>query len=112
MSAMAILIASACISSSGVKQEACEKGLQAGTKQFGIEKSVNILEDKVQNGAKLTAYDWFGKTGSDVLGGTIFLAKSVKDKSVSFGLPTLGIANRITTTAGVDVYRLNLEWRF
>lgn len=112
MSAMAILIASACISSSGVKQEACSKGLEAGTKQFGVEQSVNSFEKKVEKDAKLTAYDWFGKTGSDVLGGTIFLAKTVKDKSVSFGLPTLGIANRITTTAGVDIYRLNLEWRF
>lgn len=112
MSAIAVLIASACISSSSVKQEACEKGLQAGTKQFGIERSINTLENRVQKGAKSTAYNWFGQTGSDVLGGTIFLAKTVSDKSLSVKLPTMGIADRITTTAGVNLYRLNLEWRF
>lgn len=112
MSAMAVLIASACIGSSGVRQEACEKGLEAGTKQLGIERSISTLEYKAQKGANTKAVDWFGQTGSEFVGGTLFLVKAISDKSVSLKLPTFGLADRVTTIASANAYRLNLEWRF
>lgn len=110
--AMTALIVSACVGLSGVKQEACEKGLEAGAKQTGIEKGVDAIQKESERKAKYIALDLIGKSGMDMVGGGIFLVKTVADKSVKFNLPTLGLCDRITNRVGVDKYSLEMVWGF
>lgn len=110
--AMGAMIAAACMSFSGVEKEACTKAAEAGARQSGIEQSVKRAQDKVEDKAKEEAKDLIGKTGMDVVGGTVFLAKTISDKSVKFDIPNMGIADKITSEVGTEKYYLNLVWRF
>lgn len=112
MSLMSMVIAGACVTSSGNGQEACNKSLEAYTKQSGIESTMDFAEDKYTKKANKTAYSVMGQTGVDMVGGSLFLAKAAADKSVSVGLPTFGLCDHVTSEAGVDKYKLKLEWGF
>lgn len=108
----ALIIAGACTGFNGNGKEACSKGLQAAGKQTGIEQNIGTAEKKLENNAKEKAQDWIGNTGMDIVGGTVFLAKTISDKSVKFDIPNMGIADKITSEVGTEKYYLNLVWRF
>lgn len=109
---VALMIVGACTSFSGNGKEACSKGLEAAGKQSGIEQNIGAAEKKLEDNAKDKAQDWIGNTGMDIVGGTLFLVKTAKDKSVRFSTPTLGICDKITTEVGTEKTGINLEWRF
>lgn len=110
--AMSLMIVSACLSFNGQGKEACEKALEAGSKQSGIEQNVNQAQDRLEDKAKKNAKDLLGDTTMDVVGGTVFLAKTISDKSVKFSLPTMGLCDKITNEVGPDKYQLQMVWRF
>lgn len=112
MSTISVLIAAACINASGPGKEACSKGLEAGSKQSGIEQQVNDAKDRLEDKAKNQARDIMGETGVKMVGSTFYLAKVVSDKAVSFRLPTFGICDKITSTAGVEGGNFLMEWSF
>lgn len=112
MSTMTTLAISVCIGLSGAQQQACEKAIEAGAKQSGIEQNVDRFQRKIEKNATDKATDIIGKPGVDVVGGGVFVAKTIMDKSVRFNLPTLGICDRITNQIGVNQYSTQLEWGF
>lgn len=112
MSAMTALITSACIGLSGAHQQACEKAIEAGSKQTGLEQSVDQIQKMVERKANNKAKDIIGKSGMDIAGGGIFLVKTAIDKSVKINLPTLGICDRISTQVGVNQNSMQMEWGF
>lgn len=109
--AMALMITSACIGMSGNANEACMKALEAGSKQTGIEENINKAQKVVEKTAEKTANEVLGKKTMEIAGGTIFLAKTVADKSIQFNLPTFGICDGITNQIGVDRYSMQMFWR-
>lgn len=109
---MTVLIASACIGLSGNKQQACEKALEAGSKQTGIEQNVDKFQKVVERKAKDGAEDVIGKDGVDVVGGGVFVAKTIVDRSVKFNAPTFDLCDRVTSQVGIDKYSVELEWGF
>lgn len=108
--AMTLLITSACMSFSGNGHDACSKAAEAGAKQSGFEQMVDGTETYVTKKADAKAHYLLGDTGMGVAGGTIFIVKTVKDKAVSFNLPTLGICDRISSHLSPENYGLQFVW--
>ncbi|NJO48210.1 MAG: hypothetical protein HC840_00680 [Leptolyngbyaceae cyanobacterium RM2_2_4] len=109
---MTILIAGACIGLSGNSKLACEKALEAGSKKTGIEQNVNRFQKTVERKAKDQAEEYIGQEGVDVVGGGVFIAKTIVDKSVQFNAPTFDLCDKVTSQVGVDKYSVQLEWGF
>lgn len=109
---VAALIASACMDMSGPSQEACKKGLEAGAKQSGIERTVNSAQKKARTTAKEEAIETVGKKPVQIVGGGIFLAKSISKKSITTTVPNMGLADKIKAEIGVSKYSVKMEWSF
>lgn len=80
------MILTACMGLSGQSNDACVKALQAGTKQSGVEQNVNSYETRQTKGLEYKAYDWFGKQTVGVVGGAVWLGKSVSERKAAFGI--------------------------
>lgn len=111
-SAMELIIVSACLGLSGNAKEACQKTIEASAKQTGIEQKINKAQYKVENKANKQVNRLFDKETVDVMGSTVFLAKTVSDKSVKFNVPNMGICDKITSEVGPNKYYLNTVWSF
>ena len=111
-SVTALLIAGACTGFSGTGNQACSKALEAGGLQSGFSQNINKAEGYVTTQANKKAKYIMGDTGMEIVGGTVFLAKTVRDKSVQFNLPTFGICDKIVNKVGTDQVSTTLEWRF
>lgn len=110
-SAMALMITSACLGLSGNPHEACEKALEAGTKQAGIEQNVDKAQKMVESTADRTAHEILGQQTMELAGGGIFIAKTVINKSVQFNVPSFGLCDKITSQVGTDKYSMQMVWR-
>lgn len=112
MGALQTIITASCVSLSGVAQDACNKALEAGTKQSGVEQNVNKIEDNVSKTADKQARSVVGNSGMDVAGGVAFIAKSVVEKSAIFALPTFGLNMSLKAQVGAEKSGLSLEWKY
>jgi hypothetical protein len=112
MSLFSTLITSMCISSSTMTRDACSKAIDAGGKQSGVEQKMNDLESKETQSLDKDLKASLGDAGFNVVGGTVFAAKTVRDKSLSFGLPNFGICDSVKTELKPESYKLKLEWNF
>lgn len=110
--AMGFMIAGACFGLSGNVQQACEKSLEAGGKQSGIERNIDTAQQNIEKKANQEAYYLLGDDGVKVLGGGIFIAKTAIDKSLQFNAPTFGLCHRITNQVGINKYSTMFEWNF
>ena len=112
MALIDVLIVSVCVGSVGSVKDACNKSLEAGTKQSGIERNVNAAErrltKKLDNGAR----DLFGNPSVDVLAGSVILTKALIDKTATVRLPSFGICSSMNAQIGKEKSLLNLEWKF
>ena len=107
------LIVTSCLSfQPGPQQDACKSALQAGTKQSGVEKVANDQEKKVTEKADTTAKELLGEQAVGVVGGTVFVAKTISEKRVSFGLPTFGLCNAVRAEVSDKQSNLKFEWKF
>lgn len=93
-------------------QQVCEKTTEAGAKQTGVMQSVDNYEDRTLKLLDREAKEDFGKDAVSLLGGSVFLTKTLIDKSVTFGLPTYGICSAIKTEIKQNQSILKLIWNF
>lgn len=105
-------ITSICMGITGAGQQACLNGLNAGTKQTGMDHSIDAKEQQEIRLLNEDAYETFGPNGVKIIGGTLYLVKVAQDRGVTVNLPTLGLCDNFTSLAGIDNYSLRLEWRF
>jgi hypothetical protein len=91
---------------------ACDKALDAGTRQVGMRTNTDGTEDKATQIATNYVQDEFGKDSTYVIGAGAFAYKTAKDRSVTFKLPTLGIADSISNQITTNSYTLNVRWNF
>lgn len=110
--ALTAMITASCLSFSGNSHDACSKGMEASAKQSGVEQEVDVFQKDLEKKANRQAKDLLGDTGVQIVGGSIFVAKAVADKSININTPTFGLCDRITNQVGVDKYLLKLEWKF
>lgn len=112
MGVLDTLIVTTCLGVSGPSNQACNKALEAGTKQTGVESQVDSLETKTTKMAEKDAKQYLGETSVFLLTGTAMATKAVIDKSATVKLPTLGICNSITANVGPQKSLLSLMWKF
>lgn len=96
----------------GSPQQACEKALQAGSKQSGVETAANDEEKRVTQKADAKAKEFLGEKAVGVVGGTVFIAKTISEKKVTFGLPTLGVCDSVKAQVSDKASELKIEWNF
>lgn len=109
-SVTALLIAGACTGFSGTGNQACSKALEAGGLQSGFSQNVDKAQHIIESKATDKAHYVLGDTGMEVVGGTVYVAKVVRDKSVQFNVPSFGICDRIHTEAGLEKYMITFSW--
>lgn len=114
MGLLSSALVSACVASSTglTDQKICMNTTEAGAKQFGIMQNVDLLEDRAIRQINREALEDFGKEPIDMVGGGIFIAKSIMEKSVTLALPTFGICNSAKTEIRQDQSLLKLQWDF
>lgn len=106
------LITACAMSSSSMSQEACEKATQAGLTQLGISQQVDSAEEHEVKIIEKRAKENLGDEGVMAVATTYFVARTAKTKSVTFGLPTLGLCDSIKVDVNQDTQLLRFEWRF
>lgn len=106
------LIVTSCVGLSGVQQDACNKALEAGSKQSGISQTMNTYEKHELNSLQDGAINYLGKDTVNVLGGMGWLTKSLVEKKASFGLPNFGICDKLTTEINTNTTKLVFKWMF
>lgn len=111
-SVLSSLIVSACVGMSSPGKEACQKAIEAAGKQSGFEKQAMDTQKKLEKTAKTQATEFMGKTPVDVIGGTVFLAKAISDKSIGASVPTMGMADKIRVEIGQNRSQIKMEWKF
>lgn len=90
----------------------CSKVDQNASAQFAMIKEVDELEkQKIQYITKQSSA-YLGDTSVQVVGGSVFLAKTAVSKSLTFGLPNMGICDSIKTEIKQDKSVLKMEWDF
>jgi len=105
-------IVALCVSASGQYNQACNKALDAGTRQIGIRQDADNLEDKSLDLAKNTATTNLGPTPVAIVTAGVYTYKVYKDKSIVFKLPDIGIADSISNQITDKSYKLNFTWRW
>jgi hypothetical protein len=101
-----------CVALTEEDKAACKKIEHVPPKQASLESIANSAEEKYSKKAESTVRYMVGNTTFDYVGATAFAVKTVQDKSVSFGLPTLGLCNNAHVQVGQDKSDVRLEWKF
>lgn len=112
MPLMSTAIIALCVNYQGKYNEACNKALDAGTRQAGIRQNVDMVENKANEIANQKAEVVIGKQGMGAIGSGVYVYKVVKDKSISFKVPTLGLCNSLTNHLTLNSLDLLAEWNF
>lgn len=105
-------IVAICLSASGQYNTACNKALDAGTKQSGIQQNVDNFENKSLDLAKKNGTETFGSVPVALATAGVFSYKVYKAKSVDFKLPNLGIADTISNQVTDKSYKLLFTWHW
>ena len=112
MSIIDTLIVTSCVGLSGMQQDACNKALTAGSKQSGVESTVDRAEGKTLKNLENSSRATLGDTTVNVIAGTAIVAKTVADKAATVKLPNLGICNTIVLKVNHEKSILSLEWKY
>lgn len=105
-------IVALCMGAVGNVNDACTHAVDAGTRQTGIRQNVDMAEDKSVELINHQAMKAFGKQTMSVLVAGGYVYKVVKEKSLNFRLPTLGLCSSASNQVALDSYKLVLEWRW
>lgn len=105
-------IVAVCVNYQGAYVEACNKALDATTRQVGLRYGADLLESKANEVVTQKAEMVIGKRGMEVVGSGTYVYKVIADKSVRFRVPTLGLCNSITNRITPISYDLTAEWKF
>lgn len=105
-------IVSLCVSVSANYNDACNKALDAGTRQVGFrqqadqaeDSTVRLLDNKVQTTLTKEEYSLLGAAG--------FVYKTAKDQRLKFNLPNFGVCTKVTNEITPTSYNIQLNWRF
>lgn len=101
-----------CLGTSGQYNAACTHAIDAGTRQVGIRQEADNLEEKSVNLAKTKSTETFGPAPVVVVTSGVFVYKVIKDKSLQFKLPNVGIADTISNKITDKSYTLNFTWKW
>lgn len=106
------LISLSCATFSGNAHDACQKALEATTKQTDVEKDVHRVEDRVSKQADQTARAWVGDNGMTAgafVGGA---GKAIVDRAATIKIPVWMPQFFINIQVGATKNMAGVEWKF
>ena len=109
----ALAISAMCSSYEGTRYyDACLKALDAGTRQVGVRQQADNAQNKMNEMISTKVNRTVGKSVIQIVtvGGVV--VKTARDKKISFGLPTLGLASSVDNEVGVDSYKIVIQWHW
>jgi len=109
---LAPLIVSTCLGLSGQYNAACNGALTAGTKQTGIEKSVNDTQSLITTFADKKAKYYIGEKPLSYLGSALFIKKIADERKVNLNLPHIFLYDSASTELSENSCKLNMQWNF
>jgi len=83
MSLISTTIASVCIGLTQPQLDACNKAIEAGTKQTGLDAISNTTEKQVNDKALSIAQEYIGIKTIDVIGSIAYLTKTVQTQTIT-----------------------------
>ena len=101
-----------CVGAHGNANTACQKAIDAGSRQVGLRQNVELVQDHAVHVANYQVEKNLSKDQFAALGAGIYLYKLARDKHLSVRTPTLGLCDRATTDLTLDTYQLLLKWSF
>lgn len=110
MPLMTALISMACTNAYPNQMDACQKAMEAGSKQVQLYQTDEKVENYFTVHAKETSENYLGQRITEGVAGTAYLYKIYKNKSVNLRLPTLGVCDSANTQLEIQKYTLNLKW--
>ena len=113
---MAALIGSAILSiCSGAQNnyyEACNKALDATSRQIGLRQEADEVEQRMRAITENSARKYLGKESVATVAFIGVTYKAVKERQVTFKLPNLGLCNSVTSQVGTEQASLRMDWNF
>jgi len=105
-------IASLCagVAADGQYNIACNKAVEAGTRQYGVYQLMDRTEQKSLEIATKQGSDILGKDATEVVVIGVYSYRFYKDRAVVFKLPNLGLADTISNRITLTSYTLNFQW--
>lgn len=110
MGILSTTIISVCVGLTPQQEQACEQGLIALTKQTTLEQEINKDENSLNKTLLKDAQGTLGNDRVTIIGGSLYILKSVSERHAKINIPTLGICNSAATDIGQDNYMIRLEW--
>lgn len=107
-------IASLCaaLASSGQYDQACNKAVDAGTRQTGIRQTFDGAEDKSMQVFTQEAESYTPKPIQDVAATGVFVYRAARNKKVELKLPTMGVCDSMSSELTPASYALTVRWYF
>jgi hypothetical protein len=107
-----MFIIAACLNTPATYTTACNKAVDAGTRQVGIRQEADKYEDLTTKFADHEAQSLIGKKGVSVVGATVFIYKTTSEKKLKVDIPNFGICDQVSTELATDSQTLRLIWNF
>lgn len=107
---VSLIIQYSCISAYGNYVQACHSATNAFLKQTGAEKNISNIESYSKSKAKKLAIRYMGDDTLKTLGSAYYAYHVMQTKTISFPLPTLGLANGLDTTLTPSSIQLAVRW--
>lgn len=100
-----------CASAATAKyNDACNKALDAATRQYGLRQSVDGAEDKTVQYVTTTAQRHSPKAIQEAAAAGFFVVKTAKDKRLFFKIPTFGLCSSMEGQLEPSKYGLLVKW--
>lgn len=106
------VILSLCAGAQGSYHDACDKALDATSRQIGLRQQADDIESRARGYAEGRAKRYLGNESMSAVAFVGFTAKAVKEHQVAIKLPNLGLCNSVTSQIGTDQSSLQMVWNF
>ena len=110
MSLVAMAISDLCSNINNIDKNACEKFLEASSKQTYIYQYDESAENTIKSMGQAKANATFNKTEMEIGGGIYYVYQSAKDKSVTFKLPKNDFCNDISNKITPNSLTVTFKW--
>jgi hypothetical protein len=112
MPLMSWAISLACANAYSTHQDACSKAMEASAKSTGVYQGADGVEGYLTVKATNNVTDLLGKDVVDTVGGSGYVYRAYRAKSVNFKVPSMGIADKVTANVNQGGGSLNFSWKF
>lgn len=101
-----------CLSAQGSYNQACNKALEAGSKQSGVYQEIDGIEKGTIKYINTQAEKRLTKNEMSAVATGYLVYKTTKDKKIQINLPTLGLFDKVHSEISPTSYNVRFQWNF